>query len=1548
MGKVKGVSGNTTGGVSKIKSTATLSRNKHRLIASLSDRTKKALQQRHQKKETNVAGNGKELRRQRSRGEKVAFPNHPQAEEGKGSSDTAVLVSVKDNNNQTGDQTSKHEEASIQYVEPSDLKKGESEAEKYPGHVVNMEIKHTPIEQQNVMSENRDKSSVVDKYNAVKLGGKDACVIDKDDVLSSQYTLNSKTMQDYTTESTPHTKFEDFPPGLEKNRMSPLEPKVNEHDPLCLHQLEKVTTDAGSYCLESTKVIPLSEKFDVSPKVSSESTSVIGNKEKHFLQGIVTMDGGIGLLNQQVSRVLEEEKDKEYNNKDENVAASCGMLSLSHDSEVSPERPMLKSQIDNHSNEQGCQSADTCNLDQNVASDLTGSSALSHSSEFSKPINFRHAVESTELINNAILSLPLNCETILGTKELQTDQPSNFGDEMGKETSVGIHEDSTEAQTVSSRDEVVTSILQQLRSNEDDHVKADTKSIENKIDEIIEEDNFHSKSRERSSDSTNILEKRQEEKQSLPADYLASSPGSRNMGNEDDVQAQLTSLEKSVKTSLMDNSVDDPSGFQWKESNVSCESACTEYIAPTSPFKESSFLSYSFETTSDAPNEEHPNDVFADNKEKQVSDKDSSHIDQNGSVINSDAQNNGLMSHNEVKNEMKPQNNDLKVYDKIGHVPEEHNKLLKSDFEDLEEYVPAKISPEHSGFSNALEEKTEIMEYIPTNITSDHGQCQLVEKRAEEMMEYVPTKIEREDSGDMSNTLTVEKEDADVPGEVGSKDLSHTIKTEKKGEGVPESEYITDLSSTVKTQSDDKGLSVEVKSDNGNSLSSTVKTQEEEESVPVERKSEDGTDLSSTVKTEEKDQHAPMEMSECEASISSYGVKRTSVSECNSVDFDNVQTELKVFSPRAEEAGKMEDTEAADVKCEYFNPQLTKSEGDKKQNTFGDPVSSCDMKIELSHSAKRDAKKKSNSFDVIAGTKVDVNSALTLVGNSLSEGNGVEEVLVMLKETVKAVKKELKSTLTKNQQDTDILNTPVQSYAPESRFDKKGDSVLAKRLNDSDEYNSKGLPDQSKSNPNNSKVSAKLSASAENSVASEMACEKSKDFESPRHLKTAEMVSVNHKNKNKDDGCERLKDDSSLLQVPSKTKKHKRDDSKSAAGKSKDSGVVISKQKVHSSSIPSEHSYHKHPENKNHSANKKDSQNPPKHDRHKHKHKHHHHEKETPESEKGKHTPIKMTFKADSQDGDNTCYHIEKAQAMSPAKLPNDLLIASQHQEKNKDHLSDMKHGVKLKFAQENSESALNNASKKLPNTISSFPHAGVKNKTLPGNSLSVVKKHKLDSEESPGRPVKKQKTCSVTPRKNKIVVPKGISPVVKRKLEDQDLGIGKKPKLDLIDEKRFLHPNGKDGIASAGLKSRMDLDHRARLYMKSASDSEFGHLIHVETHPNGGASVVHCYQDELKHLQPDKLKQFVKEYFDIVYGEREEGVPNHVMGIVHGSATYLPDLIEYFAINHPNLTVKSEVLGKVEIETTSMEKYTESVHSTYKNGTYRFGPLMQVSMFIW
>lgn len=144
----------------------------------------------------------------------------------------------------------------------------------------------------------------------------------------------------------------------------------------------------------------------------------------------------------------------------------------------------------------------------------------------------------------------------------------------------------------------------------------------------------------------------------------------------------------------------------------------------------------------------------------------------------------------------------------------------------------------------------------------------------------------------------------------------------------------------------------------------------------------------------------------------------------------------------------------------------------------------------------------------------------------------------------------------------------------------------------------------------------------------------------------------------------------------------------------------------------------------------------------------------------------------------------------------------------------------------------------------------------------------------------------------------------------------------------------------------RVGVNRRPVVINTNLSYLKYGRFYHIDVHPNGGASVVHMYQDELDTLKPDEMEELVKEFFELVFSEDDNGFAFHVMGIVHDGARYLPDLLEHMAENYSNLTVKSGVLGRNnDIETCTMMQYYDQVVKSYDEGTVRYGPLHQISL---
>uniref|UniRef100_A0A803VAQ5 Round spermatid basic protein 1 n=1 Tax=Ficedula albicollis TaxID=59894 RepID=A0A803VAQ5_FICAL len=126
---------------------------------------------------------------------------------------------------------------------------------------------------------------------------------------------------------------------------------------------------------------------------------------------------------------------------------------------------------------------------------------------------------------------------------------------------------------------------------------------------------------------------------------------------------------------------------------------------------------------------------------------------------------------------------------------------------------------------------------------------------------------------------------------------------------------------------------------------------------------------------------------------------------------------------------------------------------------------------------------------------------------------------------------------------------------------------------------------------------------------------------------------------------------------------------------------------------------------------------------------------------------------------------------------------------------------------------------------------------------------------------------------------------------------------------------------------------------------TKFSHFIHEEHQSNGGALVLHAYMDELSFLSPVEMERFAEEFLALSFSENDKNAAYYALAIVHGAAAYLPDFLDYFAFNFPNTPVKMEILGKKDIETTTISNFHSQVNRTYCCGTYRAGPMRQISL---
>ncbi|XP_032524773.2 uncharacterized protein LOC116775876 [Danaus plexippus] len=136
------------------------------------------------------------------------------------------------------------------------------------------------------------------------------------------------------------------------------------------------------------------------------------------------------------------------------------------------------------------------------------------------------------------------------------------------------------------------------------------------------------------------------------------------------------------------------------------------------------------------------------------------------------------------------------------------------------------------------------------------------------------------------------------------------------------------------------------------------------------------------------------------------------------------------------------------------------------------------------------------------------------------------------------------------------------------------------------------------------------------------------------------------------------------------------------------------------------------------------------------------------------------------------------------------------------------------------------------------------------------------------------------------------------------------------------------------------------RAHSLQLKELKYHRLMRVETHPNGGASVVYLYQHDVDMLSAIQQEELAKEFLKLVFSEDSEGWANYVCGVVRGAAGRLPCLLQYLAETYPTLTVKAGVLARAsDIETTTISRYYQQVQQSYLAGTFRSGPLHQISL---
>eukprot|EP00124_Ichthyophonus_hoferi_P003918 Ihof_evm3s379 gene=Ihof_evmTU3s379 len=120
---------------------------------------------------------------------------------------------------------------------------------------------------------------------------------------------------------------------------------------------------------------------------------------------------------------------------------------------------------------------------------------------------------------------------------------------------------------------------------------------------------------------------------------------------------------------------------------------------------------------------------------------------------------------------------------------------------------------------------------------------------------------------------------------------------------------------------------------------------------------------------------------------------------------------------------------------------------------------------------------------------------------------------------------------------------------------------------------------------------------------------------------------------------------------------------------------------------------------------------------------------------------------------------------------------------------------------------------------------------------------------------------------------------------------------------------------------------------------------VFVETHANGGASIVHVYLGEhyirmSGYARSKYVEACVEEFL-----QEKEGLPVHTMGIIHGCVKDMPNILRYLVQHHPTTSILMEGLNTSDTTSMTIGQYDDRIDSSYSNGTSHVGPMRKMSL---
>lgn len=122
---------------------------------------------------------------------------------------------------------------------------------------------------------------------------------------------------------------------------------------------------------------------------------------------------------------------------------------------------------------------------------------------------------------------------------------------------------------------------------------------------------------------------------------------------------------------------------------------------------------------------------------------------------------------------------------------------------------------------------------------------------------------------------------------------------------------------------------------------------------------------------------------------------------------------------------------------------------------------------------------------------------------------------------------------------------------------------------------------------------------------------------------------------------------------------------------------------------------------------------------------------------------------------------------------------------------------------------------------------------------------------------------------------------------------------------------------------------------------------VYIETHINGGGTIVHVFLDVfVKMKEAETKREFAAKVIKEIFAEDKDGYARHCFGIIHEGVKHMADLLRYIGEQrYPNTNVVREELGESTSCMCSLQEYVSLVDDTMDSGIHKAGSLRPISL---